>query len=237
MRHRKISSVMTPADEVVSVRESTSYKQIAALLAQHRISAVPVLDADGRVVGVVSEADLLAKQSVMEPRQMPLLAGRKERQASAAKGDATAAEGLMTAPAITVGLNEDVVYAARLMEKHHVKRLPVTDDGGRLEGIVSRLDILRLFLQSDADIREEVAEDVILGALWVDPTDLEIKVTDGVVLLRGEVETRSLAELIGRLVRRTDGVVDVDNHLTYARDDTDDKPPRGPYRGIFERSS
>lgn len=235
MRHRKVSSVMTPADEVVSVRADASYKQIAALMAQHRISGLPVLDAEGQVIGVVSEADLLAKQSVMEPRQMPLIAGRKERLASAAKGEATTADRLMTAPPVTVGLNEDVVHAARLMEKHHVKRLPVTDDRGRLAGIVSRRDILRLFLQSDADICEEVTEDVILGALWVDPTELAVEVTDGVVHLHGEVETRSLAELIGRLARRTDGVVDVDNHLTYARDDTGDKVPRGPYRGVFER--
>lgn len=238
MRHRKVSSVMTPAAELVSVRGDTPYKQIAALLAKYRISAVPVLDSEHRVIGVVSEADLLAKQIVMEPRRQPVLAGRKERQAAAAKAEAVTADGLMTAPAVTVGLNEDVVHAARLMEKHRVKRLPVTDDAGRLAGIVSRRDILRLFLQSDVDIRREVSEDVILGALWVDPTDLRIEVVDGVVHLHGEVETRSLAELIGRLTRHTDGVVDVENHLTFAHDDLDDKHDKQPaarFRGVFDR--
>ncbi|NUR30620.1 MAG: CBS domain-containing protein [Catenulispora sp.] len=235
MRHRKVSSIMTPAAELVAVQADAPYKQIAALLAEHRISAVPVLDSEDRVVGVVSEADLLAKQSAMEPRRQPLLAGRRERQVSATKADATRADGLMTAPPVTVGLNEDVVHAARLMEKHHVKRLPVVDGAGRAAGIVSRRDILRLFLQSDVDIRQEVSQDVILGALWVDPTDLEIEVADGVVCLHGEVETRSLAELIGRLARHTDGVVDVDNRLTFARDDSDDKIPSGPFRGVFER--
>lgn len=234
MRHRTVSSVMTSADEVVSVRRDTSFKEIAGLLSEHRISAVPVLDEDSRVIGVVSEADLLAKESGMEPRQTPLFAGRRERVASQAKGSATIAADLMSAPAVTIGLNEDVVYAARLMESRHVKRLPVTDEDGRLVGIVSRRDIVRLFVKPDPDIREEIAEDVILGALWIDPTALEIAVVDGVVHLHGQVETRSLAGLVGAVVRRTDGVVSVVNRLTWARDDTRDQLPGSPYHGVFE---
>lgn len=235
MRHRTVSSVMTPADEVVSVRKDTSFKEIAGLLAEHRISAVPVLDEDSHVIGIVSEADLLAKESGMEPRQMPLIVGRKERVASQAKAGATIAAELMTAPAVTIGLNEDVVYAARLMESRHVKRLPVADEDGRLVGIVSRRDILRLFVKPDPVIREEIAEDVLLGALWIDPTKLEIAVVDGVVHLHGQVETRSLADLIGAVVRRTDGVVNVVNRLTWARDDAQDQLPGSRYRGVFER--
>ena len=235
MRHRTVSSIMTPADEVVSVRKGTSFKEIAELLAEHRISAVPVLDEDSHVVGIVSEADLLAKESGMEPRQTPLFAGRKDRLTSLAKGTATVAGELMTAPAVTIGLNEDVVYAARLMEGRRVKRLPVTDEDGRLVGIVSRRDILRLFIKPDPAIREEIAGDVILGALWIDPAELEIAVVDGVVHLHGQVETRSLAGLIGAVVRRTDGVVGVVNRLTWARDDTRDRVPGSRYHGVFER--
>lgn len=235
MRHRTVSNVMTPADKVVSVRKDTSYKEIAGLLAEHRISAVPVLDEDSQVIGIVSEADLLAKESGMEPRQTPLLVGRKERLVSRAKSTATVAGELMTAPAVTIGLNEDVVYAARLMESRRVKRLPVTDEDGRLVGVVSRRDILRLFVKPDPAIREEIAEDVILGALWIDPTTLEIAVVDGVVHLHGQVETRSLAGLVGAVVRRTDGVVGVVNRLTWAQDDTRDRLPGSGYHGVFER--
>jgi CBS-domain-containing membrane protein len=235
MGHRKVSSVMTPATEVVSVRQDDGFKEIAALLAGHRISAVPVLDAQSHVIGVVSEADLLAKESAMEPRHLPLFAGRKERVASLAKSAAATAGDLMTSPALTVGLNEDVVYAARLMQDRHDKRLPVTDEEGRLQGVVSRRDILRLFVQSDAEIRHEITEDVILGTMWVDPAGLDVTVEDGVVRLRGEVETRSVAELIGELAQRTDGVVDVANDLTYAHDDRADRPPPTGPTGIFTR--
>jgi CBS domain-containing protein len=136
---------------------------------------------------------------------------------------------------VTVGLNEDVVFAARLMETRHVKRLPVTDEQGRLQGLVSRRDILRLFVQTDAEIRHEITEDVILGTMWVDPASLDVTVDDGVVRLRGEVESRSVAELIGVLARRTDGVVDVVNDLTYARDDREDRPPPTGPLGVFTR--
>jgi CBS domain-containing protein len=235
LRHRKVSSVMTPADQVVSVRADSDYKHIAGLLNEHRISAVPVLDDEHRVVGVVSEADLLTKQTGKEPRRIPLTVGREERKDSLAKGATKTAASLMTAPAVTVGLNEDVVHAARIMEDRHIKRLPVTDTAGRLVGIVSRRDILRLFVQPDAAIREEIAEDVILGMLWMDPTDLEIAVIDGVVHLHGKVETRSMAELVGQVVGRTDGVVAVVNDLGWERDDSEDKLPGGRYHGIFER--
>jgi len=226
---------MTAADEVISVRKDTSFKEIAGLLAGHRISAVPVLDEDSHVIGIVSEADLLAKESGMEPRQTPLIIGRKDRLASRARSTATVAGELMTAPAVTIGVNEDVVHAARLMESRHVKRLPVTDEDGRLVGMVSRRDILRLFTKPDPDIREEIAADVILGALWIDPADLEIAVVEGVVHLHGQVETRSLAGLVGAVVRRSDGVVGVVNQLTWARDDTRDRLPVSRYQGVFER--
>jgi CBS domain-containing protein len=226
---------MTPADQVVSIRDDVSYKEIAGLLAEHRVNALPVLNENAQVIGVVSEADLLPKESGMEPRQTPWVVGRRQRMASLAKGSATTASQLMTAPAVTVGLNEDVVYAARLMEDRHVKQLPVTDEDGRLSGILSRQDILQLFVVPDAAIREEIAEEVIRGALWIDPTELDITVVDGIVHLHGEVETRSLAELAGTLAHRTDGVVDVVNRLTWARDDTRDRSLRSHAHGVFER--
>jgi predicted transcriptional regulator len=234
MKHRKVSAVMTPADQVTTVGIDTSFKEIAHLLAEHQISAVPVLDDTSHVIGVVSEADLLAKESLLEERRAPLIAGQRSRDTHT-KAKARTAGWLMTSPAITISPDDDVVQAARLLETRRIKRLPVTDPQGRLLGIVSRRDILRLFLRTDLEIRDEVREDVLLGMLWIDPGPLDITVIDGVVHLHGEVGTRSLAELIGSLVHRTDGVVDAVNNLTYAVDDTKTEAPPGQMHGVFEQ--
>lgn len=208
MKHRMISSVMTPAELVISVRPETLFKEIAGLLAQHRISAVPVLDDDLRVTGVVSEADLLAREDILEERQ-----ARATREKAAAD---TAAE-LMTSPAVTIGPGEDIVQAARIMEVRKVKRLPVTDPQGRLVGVVSRRDLLRVFLRTDEDLHADVVR--LLELVGVTPGDLRIQVRAGVVHLSGELRYRRLSEVIATLTRQIDGVVDVVNRLTYGGDD------------------
>lgn len=233
MKHRKVSSVMTPADRVLSVRPDAGYKDIAEVLRGRRISAVPVVDEGLHVLGVVSEADLLVKESRLEGGPHVLVPGRGERRERAKAAGDTARE-LMTSPAVTIGPDEDVVRAARVMDGRRVKRLVVTDADGVLAGVVSRRDILGVFTRSDEDIRREVEQDVILGMLWVDPDTVAVQVDDGVVHLHGRVETRSLAEIAGHVVRRTDGVVDVVNELEYERDDSGTKPASaGPY-GIFQ---
>lgn len=233
MKHRKVSSVMTPADRVLSVAPDAGYKEIAEVLRGRRISAVPVLGDGSRVLGVVSDADLLAKESRLEGGPHVLVPGRGERRERAKAAGDTARE-LMTSPAVTIRPDEDVVRAARVMESRHVKRLVVTDGDGVLAGVVSRRDILGVFTRSDADIRRDIEQDVILGMLWMDPATVDVQVDEGVAHLRGRVETRSLAEIAGHVVRRTDGVVDVVNELEYERDDSGTKPPSaGPY-GIFE---
>jgi CBS domain-containing protein len=225
---------MTPAAKVVSAHTDTGYKEIAQLLTEHGISAVPVLDGASQVVGVVSEADLLVKESLLEADEHPsVIAGSKTRAARVKSAGRTAAD-VMTSPAVTIGPDQDVVRAARLMEAKRIKRLPVTDEQGRLLGVVSRRDILRLFVRSDQDIRNEVRDDILLKMLWVDPASLDVTVADGIVHLHGEVENRSLAEVIGSLVRRTDGVVGVANDLTFGFDDTEDDGQHGPLYGIFE---
>lgn len=213
MKHRMVSSVMTPADQVVSVRPETLFKEIARLLEEHRISAVPVLDEDLRVIGIVSEADLLARENLVEERQM---AGATEDQERAVRDKATAdtAGELMTSPAIGIGPGEDIVQAARIMETRMVKRLPVTDSGGRLLGMISRRDVLRVFLRSDEDILADVIR--LVDLVGVTPGDLRIEVRAGVVHLGGALPYRRLAEVIGTLARQIDGVVDVVNRLTYS---------------------
>lgn len=233
MRHRLVLNVMTPAEDVVVVRADTPFKEVARRLAEGRVSAVPVVDEHSRVIGVVSEADLLYKESRLEPRKPSLFGGRQEARARE-KADAVFAGDLMTYPAVTIGPGDDVVRAARRMEDHAVKRLPVVDEDDRLLGIVSRHDLLRLFTRPDAEIRTEILQDVLLRTLWIDPGGVEVSVADGVVRLRGTVEARSVAELVGRVVSRTDGVVDVVNELGYARDDSGDRPAPSALHGVFE---
>lgn len=238
MDHRKVSSVMTPAERVYSVRVDTGYKDIANLLSEHGISAVPVLDDNGHVIGVVSEDDLLAKESHLEgpPEDSHgfASAGHAERRAWH-KAAATAANELMTKPPVTIGAHQDVVQAARKMAERHVKRLIVTDARGGLQGVVSRRDVLKVFTRSDEEIRREIVEDVIHDMFWIDPATIDITVADGVVHLRGHLEDWGQAELMCGMIRRTDGVVAVVNEIEF-----DNGPHSRPRRigplGIFQRT-
>jgi CBS-domain-containing membrane protein len=214
---RRVRDVMTR--EVVTVDEDTPFKEIAELLADCHISAVPVLDPDGRVVGIVSEADLLLKEE--NPQGTPggwPFEGRR-RRATRAKAAADTAVELMTAPAVTVGPDATVAEAARLLHRHLIKRLPVVDPAGPLVGIVSRADLLKVFLRADDDIAREVREEVLMLAMWVDPDSVTVKVRDGVVTLTGQLERRSLIPIAVSLVYGVDGVVDVVDRLGFEVDD------------------
>lgn len=239
MKPTTVSHLMTPAKHVVSVPPDAPFKTVAELLDRHRIGAVPVIDGDGRVLGVVSETDLLAREAVSaggpDGFGHRLLAGRTERKAEA-KAAGTIARELMTAPAVTIGPEATVPEAARRMSEQYVKQLVVTDSRGFLKGMVSRSDLLSVFVRPDAEIRQEVAEDIVRGVFWIDPATLRIIVDDGIVLLGGRVETRGLARLIGEVVGRADGVVAVVDNLEYDRDDARDRPPNaGPYELLDRR--
>lgn len=230
----KVRDVMST--EVASVNGSSSFKDVAEVLIAHGVSAVPVVDGEGHVVGVVSEADLLRKEEFKEQYyregyQPPLRARLRHRLSrdggdvrDKARGDTAAA--LMTAPAVTVRPHASVVSAMRLMEEHGVKRLPVVDEEGILEGIVSRHDLLKIFLRSDAGIAEEVREDILEHSLWTEPHDTTVTVSDGIVTLAGRMRRRSDARLVARMTRRVNGVVDVIDELEW---DVDDTPP---WRGL-----
>ena len=215
---RRMRDVMTR--EVVTVDEQASFKEIAATMAEHRVSALPVLDEHGRVAGIVSEADLLLKEEFPEgPAGGSLFRGHRQRVERAKAAGDTAAE-LMTAPAVTIGPDATVTEAARLLHRHGIKRLPVVDPAGPLLGIVSRADLLKVFLRSDAEIAQEVRQEVLLRAMWVDPDTVTVKVRDGVVTLIGELERRSLIPIAVSLVHGIDGVVDVVDRLTFEIDDS-----------------
>lgn len=239
MDHRKVSSVMTPAERVVSVPVDAGYKDIAGLLGEHGISAVPVLDADGRVIGVVSEDDLLAKESHLEspPEDSHgfAFAGHAERRAQR-KASATTAYELMTRPPVTIGAHQDVVQAARMMAERHVRRLIVTDARGGLQGVVSRRDVLKVFARTDEEIRREVVEDVVRDMFWIDPAAVSVSVEHGIVHLRGHLENWGQAELMCGMVRRTDGVVAVRNEIEFDNGPRSHPRSIGPL-GIFQRPS
>jgi CBS domain-containing protein len=213
----KVDQLMTR--EIVAVAPETSLKDVARLLTAHRISGVAVCDREGRVLGVVSEADIIR----IEEGQSPEPAGRLSRLLRTADGDgavlaARTAGEAMTSPAVTIAPNASVAEAARTMVTRAINRLPVVD-AGRLVGIVTRADLVRAFHRSDEEITEEIAEDVLRRTLWLSPEDVHVQVADGVVDLDGKVDNRTEAELVAAFARRVPGVVDVHSELTWRVDD------------------
>ncbi len=208
-----VRDVMTA--NVVAVREAADYKEIVMALRRFRVSACPVIDGGGRVLGVVSEADLLAKLTDPElPVGLIRLGWRLGEQTKAA---AATAERLMTAPAICIGPDEQLRRAARLMQERQVKRLPVVDSELRLVGIVSRSDLLSVFDRPDAHVAEQVAK-VIADDTALDAGEIRVAVASGVVTLTGAVQDRETALRLLARVRHADGVVAARDRLSYPRD-------------------
>lgn len=215
MTHRTVRDVMTT--DVRSVYLGSPVKLIAEQLDLAGITAMPVLNDDADVVGVVSEADLLHKITYQDDTEDWPRFLRRHRT-DRAKADGLLARDLMTTPAVTIGPDASVVEAAQLMERRGVKRLPVVDTTGNLVGIVSRGDLIRLFVRSDEALRDEVKADV-LDRILLSPSEVTAEVTDGVVTLCGNLRRRSDTELAVEFTRRIDGVIDVVNTLTYVDDD------------------
>ncbi|MCD9877645.1 CBS domain-containing protein [Streptomyces sp. NPDC001107] len=198
-----VSDVMTHT--VVAVGSEAPFKEIVELLDQWKVSALPVLAGEGRVVGVVSEADLMAKEEFRDTEEGDPADRRKA-------GAITAGE-LMSAPAVTVHADASLAEAARIMARRHVKRLPVVDGVGLLQGVVSRSDLLKVFLRDDEEIAQEIRHSV-LGQLPV-TTPLTVSVKEGVVTLGGSLPDRMLVPVVARAVRAVEGVVDIRLDLTH----------------------
>jgi CBS domain-containing protein len=223
MRQSLVQHVMT--EEVVSVQLFTPYREIVETMARRKVGALPVLDPGGRVAGVVSETDLIAKQ-VIGPDVAPPMwhrLSRAGRRARAKRGLIDARQ-LMTRPAITVDLGTSLARAAYLMQRHNVRHLPVVDAGHRLLGIVSRGDLLRIFLRPDAEIQEDIRRDVLAGTLELREDALQVIVDRGVATLSGDLDLASTAASAARLAATVPGVVDVVNRLKWT---TDDLSPAG----------
>ncbi|MBC9717560.1 CBS domain-containing protein [Streptomyces sp. TRM66268-LWL] len=202
MNVRIVGEVMTT--DVVQARSTTPFKEVVRLLDHHRISGMPVVDADDKVLGVLSGSDLIRAQAQREARTPPR---------------AVTARDVMTSPAITVHPEQTVPDAARLMERRGIERLPVVDEADRLIGIATRRDLLRVFLRSDEDIRRQVTEDIVIAAMRLPADAVHVVVRDGVVTLEGQVELRSHVAEILYSAWRLDGVIGVVNSLSFRTDD------------------
>jgi CBS domain-containing protein len=210
----KVKDVMT--DQVVAVRRDASFKEMAARLRQYRVSAFPVIDENLRVVGVVSEADLLAKEALAGdqagiPAAVTAILHHKDYK----KSEGITAGDLMTHPAVTVGPEDTVEHAARLMYTLQIKRLPVVDAGGCLVGIVSRADLLAIFNRTDEEIHAEIVNEIILREFLIDPAVFTVAVSDGVVTIQGNPETADLGRNLVSRIRHVQGVVAVRDELAY----------------------
>jgi CBS-domain-containing membrane protein len=216
-----VKDVMTT--RVIWVRKDATFREMAVALRDHRVSAFPVVDDDRKVIGIVSEADLLTKEALNdEPGVISGILHHRDQ----IKARGVTAGDLMTAAVIAVRPEDTVEHAAKLMYDRKVKRLPVTDADGRLVGIISRADVLSVFNRTDEAIRAEIIDEVPLGEYSEDPRTLDVTVKDGIVTLTGVPETSETGHEIVRRVRHIQGVVAVRDRLSYP---TPRERPAGRY--------
>ena len=205
-----VKDVMTT--RVIWVTKDATFREMAAALREHRVSAFPVVDDDRKVIGVVSEADMLNKEALIdEPGMISGILHHRDQ----AKARGITAGDLMTTAVVAVRPDDTVEHAAKLMYDRGVKRLPVTDESGRLVGIISRADVLSVFDRTDAAISHEITHDVLLGEFLADPMAFQVTVMDGIVTLAGRPETNETGHDIVRRVRHVPGVVAVRDRLDY----------------------
>ena len=217
----EVKDVMTT--RVISVKKDTMFREMAVALREYRVSAFPVVDDDQKVIGVVSEADMLNKEALEdEPGVISGILHHRDQ----AKARGVTAGDLMTAAVVAVRPEDTVEHAAKLMYDRKVKRLPVTDADGRLVGIISRADVLSVFNRTDEAIRAEILDEVPLGEYSEDPRTLDVTVKDGIVTLTGVPETSETGHEIVRRVRHIQGVVAVRDRLSYP---TPRERPAGRY--------
>jgi len=212
---------------VISVTPETRLRDIARLLSEHHISGVPVVDAEGTCIGVVSEADLLVKLlSRPQSRRLPLdwILGERHDPEELRRRAATTAGQAMSAPAVTIEADRPLREAAGLMVDRGVNRLPVLS-GGALVGMITRADLVRAYLQLDDEIARTVRNDLLRRTMWLDPGDFEIGVREGVVRIAGTVDRRSTAGIVERLIGLVDGVTEVQAAVEWELDDTTFEPP------------
>lgn len=198
----------------------TPFKVLVRLIKENKVSAIPIVDQHGMPIGIVSEADLMIKERRHELNSAEDFLHLQKRRNDRAKADGTLASEVMTSPAITVTADTSLSEAAHMMQKKNVRRLVVVDERGRIAGIVSRSNLLQVFLRSDAELRDEIAGILIPAIVSSSPEAIGVEVRANIVTLSGEVDRKTDAEILVRLTNELDGVVDVVDRLTYRWDDT-----------------
>lgn len=201
--HSRVQDIMTTS--VVSVDRITPYKEIVALLAKHHIGGVPVLKLGRHIAGIVTDADLVAAAG----RQPGARSGGWLTRHRADHPGLTA-EQLMTSPAITTYPEAPLATVARTLTDHRIRRLPVVDSDGVLVGIVSRRDLLKVFLRPDADIARQVT-DLLSETLPASQETVKAAVRNGIVTLSGQTTATDRADIrhFVHLMAEIDGVIDV----------------------------
>jgi CBS domain-containing protein len=217
-RHQVVSNVMTRRVHVAA--PLTPFKHLVRLIEENRVSAIPIVDRQGIPIGIVSESDLLLKERRHELETAGDLLHLHKRRRQRAKAEGTVASQVMTSPTITVAADTSLSQAARLMQEKNVRRLVVVDERGRIAGIVSRSDLLQVFLRTDEALREEIAGTLVPALLLSSSEDVGVQVRLNVVTLSGNVDRKSDVEILTRLTRELDGVVNVVDKLSYRWDDT-----------------
>jgi CBS domain-containing protein len=213
MTRQTVADVMHRDVPVVPV--NASYKELALALAAHHAGALPVVDADGKVAGVVSESDLIERTAGKKEK---LRANRWRHARRSGKANARMAVTLMTQPVVHVAPDTEISTAARIALDANVHHLPVLD-GDALVGMVDRADLLAGYLRSDDSIREQILQKVVAADFCIDPAVIDVVVRDGIVVLSGCVDHRPLAAFLLQAVREVPGVVDVENRLSWRHDD------------------
>ncbi len=191
--------------DVIRVSPDTRIKEAARLMFRHRVSGLPVVDADGRLSGIITEADFLRMEVARDEADDP--------QPVETVGE------VMSGGVVTIAPDAEITDAAKTMVVQDVKRLPVVDEDNKMLGIISRLDVVAVFTRPDEVIEDEIREDLLRRVLFVDPDDVGVEVVGGVVTFRGEIGTRNESRILEELSRRLDGVMRVDNQLTWRIED------------------
>ncbi|MEX2252179.1 MAG: CBS domain-containing protein [Acidimicrobiia bacterium] len=213
----KLRDLMTR--DVITVGPDASLKEAARRMLEGGVSGLPVTQGDGSLVGIITEADFVRTEADRRRKTSAGLLGFIYKEVELPSQERLVGD-VMSTNLIVLGPEADHAEAARMMQSGGVKRIPVVGEDGRVVGLVSRSDILRVFARTDQEILEEIQGHLIGKVLWIDPKRVEIRSTEGNVVLRGRLETRSDAELLAKLTARVDGVVSVANHLDFETDNT-----------------
>ncbi|HET8738344.1 MAG TPA: CBS domain-containing protein [Acidimicrobiia bacterium] len=211
----KIQDLMTT--NVITIGPEASLKEAARRMIEAGVSGLPVTDDSGSLVGVITEADFVKAESGRRAAKRARLLRWFTRDDGSIADEERRVGDVMTTEVITIPAQADHVEAARLMRSAGIKRIPVVEDS-RVVGLVSRSDILRAFARPDSEIISEITEYLMPKVLWIDPRAIRISCVEGNVVLSGRLETRSDVQLLVELTRRLDGVVSVQDHLTWEID-------------------